>query len=172
MAALPSLGTVFLPGQDGRELGAEAHSFELCRAVFEQITLAGEERELGLAGLALELVAVADPAAGDFEVMQSASRARGNDWAVVAHHFEVGAVAATRAVAGGLVAHLGVFGDEPHSRRSARSREVGAKAYSVRQAPQHTTQKPNGWISSPRSKSLWMPSPCPAAGAGKLVATV
>lgn len=86
--------------------------------VFEQIALASQKRELGLAGLALELVAIADAAAGDLEVMQRAGCARSDDYTVVAHHFEVRAVAAAWAVAGGLVAHLGVLGDEPHAQRS------------------------------------------------------
>lgn len=87
---------------------------------FEEVALTTHELELGLADLALKLVAVTDTAACHFKRMQHAGGAWGNDWAVMALHFEVRTVAAARAVAWGLVADLGMLGNQSHARRSDR----------------------------------------------------
>ena len=81
----------------------------------KEVKLAALELQLRLIRLALELVAVTDAAAGDLQAMQRACRAGGDHWRVMARDFEVRAIAAARALARSLVAHLNVLGDKPHA---------------------------------------------------------
>ena len=87
---------------------------ELHQAVIEQIALTGQERQFGLSWAALQFVRWADAAASDLDAVQRAGLARAKDGAVMPHLLKVPAVAAAWALAGGLVADLAVFGDEPH----------------------------------------------------------
>ena len=90
------------------------NSAQIHSDVFEQIALSSQEGQLAFVDRALYLVVMADAAAGHFQFVLQAGLARGNEGAVMAHLFEVRAVAAAWAVTGGLVADLAVFGDEPH----------------------------------------------------------
>lgn len=115
LRARHQLALVHLPNL-GKYTAIDKTRPQVLRLVLQQITLTGKEYKLGLAGPALQLVVMADAAAGDFQAVLCACLAGGNDGAVMANLLKVSAVAATWAVAGGLVANLGMLGYEPHAK--------------------------------------------------------